>query len=675
MAVDPERAFDVVVVGGANVDYLVKGAELPKPGATVTGQLFQEASGGKGANQAVAIARLGGRAAFIACVGSDQRGEALVERLVEECVDTSAIVRHSTAPTGVALIAVDASGEKQIVWAPGANERLTPSSIAAAADLFTSTKIVLLQLEIPFETVEAAIRLARAAGVRVVLDPAPAAPLREAILRDVHVIRPNAFEAWVLTGIEVRDRTSARRAADNLIRRGVRAACVGAPGGNLLVSDEGETWLPHLPVEVVDATGAGDAFAGALALALAEGSNLAHAARFAHAASALATTKVGAQAALPRRDAVMTLLGATEPATATGHQRDTTRSAVSARRWSTGARDAAEHRARELDVVVLGNAHEELVVRTPRLPSAGEVVQGDLVAEELGGKGIRQAIAAARLGSRVALVSRVGADPRGDEILSRLRAKGVRTEHVTRDPDARTGIGLVHVDRRGRATIASASGDAMARPSLEDVRAAETLMQRSSVLVSSLALSPECLAEAFRMARRHGTQVILDAEPGRKFPGRLLRLVDIAVVPARDCGAALGARATGRRQALDAARSLLRRGARAAILRTRRATLLLTRNDEIRVPSPHGRDAEALEADDAFCSTLASSLAEDADLVRAATLASAAAALVTARYGEAVEMPTRAAVARLARESLTAEELTLDGVLPADAEPGAHHPT
>ncbi len=310
---DPNRAFDVVVVGGANIDYLVKGEELPKPGTTVTGQLFQEAPGGKGANQAVAIARLGGRAAVIASVGSDQRGEALVERLVQECVDTSAIVRHSTAPTGVALIAVDASGEKQIVWAPGANERLTPSSIAAAADLFTSTKIVLLQLEIPIEGVEAAIRLARAAGARVVLDPAPAAPLREEILRDVHVIRPNAFEASVLTGIEVRDRTSARRAAENLIRRGVRAACVGAPGGNLLVSDEGETWLPHLPVEVVDATGAGDAFAGALALALAEGSDLAHAARFAHAASALATTKVGAQAALPRRDAVMALLGATEP--------------------------------------------------------------------------------------------------------------------------------------------------------------------------------------------------------------------------------------------------------------------------------------------------------------------------------------------------------------------------
>jgi ribokinase len=320
MAATRERAFDVVVVGGANMDYLVKGDELPRPGATITGQLFQEAPGGKGANQAVAVARLGGRSALVASVGNDQRGEALLERLVQECVDTSAIVRHSTAPTGVALIAVDAAGEKQIVWAPGANERLTAREIAAAAGLFTNTKIALVQLEIPFDAVEAAIRLARAADVRVVLDPAPAVPLREEILRDVHVIRPNAFEARVLTGIEVEDRTSARRAAENLLRRGVRAACVGAPDGTLLVSDDGETWLPNLPVDVVDATGAGDAFAGALALALAEGSELAEAARFAHAASALATTKVGAQAALPRRDAVMALLGETRSSIATAER-------------------------------------------------------------------------------------------------------------------------------------------------------------------------------------------------------------------------------------------------------------------------------------------------------------------------------------------------------------------
>ncbi len=317
MADGHERTnFDVVVVGGANMDYLVKGSELPRPGATVTARLFQEAPGGKGANQAVAVARLGGRVALVASVGTDARGDAIVQRLAEEDVDTSALVRESRAPTGVALVAVDASGEKQIAWVPGANEKLDRSAVAAAADLFVDARIALVQLEIPTDTVRATIRLARAAGVRVVLDPAPPIPLREELLREIHVIRPNASEARVLTGIEVTDRSSARRAAQNLLRQGVRAACVGAPGGNLLLSDEGETWLPHLPVEVVDATGAGDAFAGGLALALAEGRDLADAARFAHAASALATTKVGAQAGLPRRDAVLELLGSMERAPA-----------------------------------------------------------------------------------------------------------------------------------------------------------------------------------------------------------------------------------------------------------------------------------------------------------------------------------------------------------------------
>jgi ribokinase len=306
--------LDVVVVGGANMDYLVKGPELPAPGSTVQGVLFQEAPGGKGANQAVGVARLGGRAALVACIGTDERGEALVQRLIEEGVDTSAVVRDPGAPTGVALIAVGGSGEKQIVTAPGANQRLTPAAVGAAADLIAKAKVVLLQLEVPIEAVEAGIRLARAAGARVVLDPAPPIPLREELLRNIHVIRPNASEAEVLSGIEVIDRASARRAADNLIRRGVRAVCVGAPGGNLLVSDEGETWLPHLEVEVVDATGAGDAFAGALALALAEGLALSGAARFGHAAAAIASTRLGAQASLPRRDEVMDLLARTWPA-------------------------------------------------------------------------------------------------------------------------------------------------------------------------------------------------------------------------------------------------------------------------------------------------------------------------------------------------------------------------
>jgi ribokinase len=300
--------IDLVVVGGANFDYLVKGPSLPRPGSTVQGDAFQESTGGKGANQAVAAARLGAHPALIARVGSDQRGESIIGRLAEESVDATYVVRDADAPTGVALVMVDASGEKQILTAPGANGRLTQKDVANAAELFATAKVVLLQLEVPLDTTEAAARLGRAAGARVVLDPAPAVPLGEDLLRDVHVIRPNASEAEVLTGIEVNDRRSAQRAAENLMRRGVGAACVGAPGGNLLLWPGGDLWLPHLPVDAVDATGAGDAFAAALAVEILLGRDLPSAARFANAAAALATTRVGAQAGLARREEVERLL-------------------------------------------------------------------------------------------------------------------------------------------------------------------------------------------------------------------------------------------------------------------------------------------------------------------------------------------------------------------------------
>jgi ribokinase len=206
---------------------------------------------------------------------------------------------------------VDTSGEKQILTAPGANRMLTVRDLEAAAELAAMaklTKVVLLQLEVPLETVEFAIRIGKAAGARIVLDPAPPRPLADELLRRVDVIRPNAAEAEVLTGIKVIDRLSARKAAENLIRRGVGAAIIGAPGGDLVVSPGAELWLPHLPVEVVDTTGAGDAFAAALAVYLACGEGLEAAAHFANAAAALKATKLGAQAGLPRREEVLRLL-------------------------------------------------------------------------------------------------------------------------------------------------------------------------------------------------------------------------------------------------------------------------------------------------------------------------------------------------------------------------------
>lgn len=293
--------FDVVVIGGANTDFLVRGSSLPAPGSTREGQEFQQAPGGKGANQALAAARLGARVAFIGRVGSDDQGSALLAQLAAEGVDVRAVALDPVVHTGVALIMVDAQGQKQIMTAPGANHRVTVEDIAGNAELIAAARVVLLELELPLPAVEAAVHLARAGGAHVVLDPAPPRELSEELLRDVHVLRLNAAEAEVLTNVVVTDASSAQRAAQNLLRRGVGAVVIGAPGGNLLFSPEVQLWVPHLRVNVVDATGAGDAFAAALAVCIAEGDELLRATRYANTAAALQTTKLGAQAALPTR--------------------------------------------------------------------------------------------------------------------------------------------------------------------------------------------------------------------------------------------------------------------------------------------------------------------------------------------------------------------------------------
>jgi ribokinase len=291
------------------MDYLARGPRLPAPGDTVQGNEFQEAPGGKGANQAVAASRLGARVALIARVGADARGDAIVERLQSERVDVQFLLRDAGVPTGVAVIQVDERGEKQILTSPGANLRLSADDVLGAAAAIRAARVVLAQLETPLGAVGAAARLGREAGAQFVLDPAPPTPLPDDLLRLVDVIRPNAGEARVLTGVPVRDRPSARMAARALLERGARAVAVQAgDAGNLLVWREGERLLPKIPVKSVDATGAGDAFAAALAVMVAEGRTLEEAGPFASAAAALTTTKLGAQASLPRRDEVLALV-------------------------------------------------------------------------------------------------------------------------------------------------------------------------------------------------------------------------------------------------------------------------------------------------------------------------------------------------------------------------------
>jgi ribokinase len=304
----------VVVLGGSNVDYLCRGETLPKPGDTKVGTDFQEAPGGKGANQAIAAARLGASVTLVTRIGVDGRGDCVLRRLDTEHVDTRYVVRDRSAATGVALIQVGARGEKQILTAPGANLRASTDDVRAAATAIRHARVLLAQLELPLGTVTEAVNIAHDAGVRVVLDPAPPVKVADALLRAVSVIRPNSNEAEALTGITVRDQQSARKAGVVLLDRGAGAAVVQAgDDGNLMVwRDDGgtvrECWFPVIAVRSIDATGAGDAFAAALAVILAEGKPLPVAGRFGNAGAALATTKLGAQAGLPARADVISLL-------------------------------------------------------------------------------------------------------------------------------------------------------------------------------------------------------------------------------------------------------------------------------------------------------------------------------------------------------------------------------
>lgn len=301
--------LDVAVVGKANVDYLARAPRLPRPGEGVSGDLFQEAAGGKGANQAVGAARLGARAALVAVVGDDERGELVLAALRREQVDARFVTRERGEPTGVALCQIDGAGQKQMLSFVGANARLSAERVHAAAEVLGGCRVLLTQMGVPREALFAALRLAREAGAKVVLDAAPGLPADDALLGQVELVRPNRFEAEALTGVAVTDRASALRAARQLVERGAGAALVQAGAeGDVLLCGEGETWLPRFPVKCVDATGAGDAFSSALAVCIAQGLPLPEAGRFASACAALATSAFGAQASLPSRAAVDKLL-------------------------------------------------------------------------------------------------------------------------------------------------------------------------------------------------------------------------------------------------------------------------------------------------------------------------------------------------------------------------------
>ena len=290
----------ILVVGSSNIDLVASVDRLPSRGETVLGYRFAQSFGGKGANQAVAAARAGAEVAFLSKLGADANGRLIEQHLAAQGLSRPILLRDAEFPTGVAMILVDHSGENQIAVVPGSNGRLTPADLRQHRELIAGARVLLLQMEIPRETVFEALRLGRECGLTTILNPAPAAQLPSDLLRLVDILTPNESEAQALTGSVV-----PAEAARILTDRGVGIVVVtcGANGAFLTTGND-VTHIPGFLVETIDSTGAGDAFNGALACAVAEGVPIKSAIERANAAGALATTGRGAQESMPTKDAI-----------------------------------------------------------------------------------------------------------------------------------------------------------------------------------------------------------------------------------------------------------------------------------------------------------------------------------------------------------------------------------
>jgi ribokinase len=282
---------------------------LPRVGETVLGGEFLSTAGGKGANQAVGAARAGGTVTFIGCIGNDEFGDKAVAGLNADGINMEHTVRNPKAPSGVALIFVGPEGQNSIAVAPGSNSKLTPVDLKQARKAFTSASVLLLQLETPLITVEAAAEIASEAGAKIILNPAPAQKLPASLLQRLFLITPNETEAELLTGVQVKDRSGAAKAASVLLSKGVQNVIItmGSAGAYIATNETGEM-VAGFKVNAIDTVAAGDVFNGALAVALAEGKSLLDSTRFANAAAAIAVTRHGAQDSAPKREEIEQLL-------------------------------------------------------------------------------------------------------------------------------------------------------------------------------------------------------------------------------------------------------------------------------------------------------------------------------------------------------------------------------
>ncbi|MXN89121.1 ribokinase [Pasteurella canis] len=300
----------LTVLGSVNADHVISVPHFAKPGETLTGSNYHIAYGGKGANQAVAAARLGANIDFIACIGDDDIGQAMKKAFAQDGMNTDAVVEIKNKMTGIAMIQVSASGENSIVISAGANAYLNEDIIDTFADKIIQADALLMQLETPLSAVISAAKLAKSSHTQVILNPAPAQALPDELLTLLDMITPNETETEILTGVKVVDEQSAQQAAQVFHQKGIKTVLITLGSKGVYVSQQGQTSeiVAGFRVEAKDTTAAGDTFNGALMTALLEDKPLAEAIRFAHAAAAISVTRQGAQPSIPTREETLNFL-------------------------------------------------------------------------------------------------------------------------------------------------------------------------------------------------------------------------------------------------------------------------------------------------------------------------------------------------------------------------------
>jgi ribokinase len=309
----------IVIVGSLNMDLVVRCPHIPQPGETVIGGELNSIPGGKGANQAVAAARLGAQVDMVGRLGNDSFADRLLENLESAGVSTDHVRRDVEVATGVALIVVDDQGENSIVVASGANMRMTTKDIASAKEAISTADVLLLQLEVPLDVVTRAAQIAKDHQVTVILNPAPAKPLPDELLKLVDVLVPNESETALLTGLVTDSQAELTKAAGELLNFGINSVVITLGGrGAMLAKPDRQEVYEAFNVQPVDTTAAGDAFSASLAVAIGRGESLPNAIRWANSAGALTTLRFGAQTSLPSQDEVARLLRGESPDTIVG---------------------------------------------------------------------------------------------------------------------------------------------------------------------------------------------------------------------------------------------------------------------------------------------------------------------------------------------------------------------